>query len=256
MSSPEGKTALIFGVAEHHSIAWGIAEKLHAAGIQVAFTYMERFEKNLRKLTADWGDVLLLPCDVQVDEQIDAVFNTVQERWGGLDTLVHSVAFASRDALSGRFLDVSRDDFKTSLDISVYSLVALARRAEPLMQARGGGSVLAMTYQASQRVVPGYNTMAIAKAALEASVRYLAYDLGTNGIRVNAISAGPVRTLSAMGVAGFRTILDQVEEHAPLHRNITPADVGDLALFLAGDGSKNITGQVIYVDAGHSTIAS
>jgi enoyl-[acyl-carrier protein] reductase I len=255
MGSLDGKTALIFGVADHHSIAWGIAEKLREAGAQLAFTYQDRFEKNVRKLLADRPETLLLPCDVQSEEQLDAVFNGVQERWGGLDILLHAVAFAPREALSGRFVNTAREDFKTSLDISAYSLVAMARRAEPLMQVRGAGSIMALTYQASQRVVPNYNLMAIAKAALEASVRYLSYDLGANGIRVNAISPGPMRTISAMGVAGVRDIFDQVAEHAPLHRNVTLDDIGDLALFLAGDGAKNITGQTIYVDAGHSIVA-
>ncbi len=255
MGTLDGKKALVFGVADHHSIAWAIANKLHDAGAEVAFAYMERFEKNVRKLTADWGDVPLFLCDVQLDEQLDAVFGGVGERWGGLDVLVHGVAFASRDALSGRYIDTSRDDFKTSLDISVYSLVAMARRAEPLMVARGGGSVLTLTYQGSQRVVPNYNLMGIAKSALEASVRYLAHDVGANNIRVNAISAGPVRTLSAMGVAGVRNSFDVIEERAPLRRNISAEDVGDLALFLSGDGAKNITGQVLYVDAGHSILA-
>jgi len=255
MGSLDGKTALIFGVADHHSIGWAIAEKLREAGAQLAFTYQDRFEKNIRKLLADRPETPLLPCDVQDEAQIDSVFNDIQARWGGLDTLVHSVAFASRDALSGRFVNTTRDDFKNSLDISAYSLVALARRAEPLMQARGGGSILTMTYQASQRVIPNYNLMAISKAALEACVRYLAYDMGTNNIRVNAISAGALRTIASMGVAGMRTLFDQVEEHAPLRRNITSDDVGDLALFLSSDGSKNITGQTIYVDAGHSIVA-
>ena len=255
MGSLDGKKALIFGVASHHSIAWAIAQKLHAAGAELAFTYQERFEKNIRKLLADQPDAPLMLCDVQDDAQIDAVFNTIGERWGGLDLLVHAVAFASRDALSGRYIDTTRSDFQQSLDISAYSLVAMTRRAEPLMMARGGGSVVAMTYQASQRVVPNYNLMAVAKAALETTVRYLAYDMGANGIRVNAISAGPIRTISAMGVGAVRNIFDTVEEKAPLHRNISADDVGDLALFLASDGAKNITGQVLFVDAGHGTLA-
>jgi enoyl-[acyl-carrier protein] reductase I len=255
MGSMDGKKALIFGVADHHSIAWAIAQKLRAEGAELAFTYQDRFEKNVRKLLADQPETPLLPCDVQDDAQLDAVFAAIGERWGALDTLVHAVAFASRDALNGRYIDTTRTDFQQSLDISAYSLVAMARRAEPLMQTRGGGSVIAMTYQASQRVVPNYNLMAVAKAALETTVRYLAYDMGTNGIRVNAISAGPIRTISAMGVGAVRTIFDQVEEKAPLRRNISADDVGDLAAFLASDGSKNITGQVIFVDSGHATLA-
>ncbi|MBA3823978.1 MAG: enoyl-ACP reductase [Ktedonobacterales bacterium] len=255
MGSLDGKKALIFGVADHHSIAWAIAEKLRGAGAELAFTYQDRFEKNIRKLLADRPETPLIPCDVQDDGQLDTVFKTVGERWGGLDILVHAVAFASRDSLNGRYIDTTRTDFQQSLDISAYSLVAMTRRAEPLMTARGGGSVVAMTYQASQRVVPNYNLMAVAKAALETTVRYLAYDMGTNGIRVNAISAGPIRTISAMGVGAVRNIFDAVEEKAPLHRNISADDVGDLALFLASDGAKNITGQVLFVDAGHGTLA-
>ncbi len=255
MGTLDGKHALIFGVANHNSIAWGIAEKLREAGASLAFTYQDRFEKNIRKLLADTPNAALFPCDVQSDEQLDATFAGVQELWGGLDILVHAVAFASHDALNGRYVDTTRADFFQSLDISAYSLVAMAKRAEPLMQQNGGGAIVALTYQASQRVVPNYNLMAVAKAALETSVRYLAMDLGVNNIRVNAISAGPVRTISAMGVGAVRSIFDQVEERSPLHRNITNTDVGDLALFLTGEGSKNITGQVIFVDAGHSTLA-
>jgi enoyl-[acyl-carrier protein] reductase I len=252
MGSLEGKTALVFGVADHHSAAWAIADALRREGAQLALAYMERFEKNVRKLAADIPDVKLFVCDAQSDEQLDATFAGVREAWGGLDVLVHSIAFAKQGV---RFTDTEREDFKTALDISAYSLIAMSRRAEPLMQARGGGSIMTMTYQASQRVVPNYNLMAICKAALEASMRYLAYDLGPSGIRVNAISAGPFRSLSAMGVPGVRTIFDQVEEHAPLHRNITTEDVGNLGAFLASDGAKNITGQTIYVDAGHSIVA-
>ncbi len=255
MGTLDGKTALIFGVADHHSIAWAIAEKLQAAGARIALTYQDRFEKNVRKLTADQPQVPLFLCDVQSDEQLDATFNGVGEQFGGLDILVHAVAFASRDALNGRFVNTSRQDFQQSLDISAYSIVAMAKRAEPLMQARGGGAVVSLTYQASQRVVPNYNLMAISKAALEASVRYLAYDMGVNGIRVNAISAGPLRTISAMGVGAVRTIFDKVEESSPLRRNISAQDVGDLALFLTSEASRNITGQVIYVDSGQSILA-
>lgn len=252
MGTLDGKTAVIFGVADHHSAAWAIAEKLHEAGAKLAFAYMERFEKNVRKLTANIPDALLVQCDVQSDAQLDATFAAIQQQWGSLDVLVHSIAFSKQGV---RFAETDREDFKTALDISAYSLIAMAKRAEPLMQGRGG-SIMAMTYQASQRVVPNYNLMAIAKAALEACVRYLSYDLGQVGIRVNAISAGPFRSLSAMGVPGVRTIFDQVEEKAPLRRNITTEDVGNLGLFLASDAAKNITGQVLYVDAGHSIVAS
>lgn len=255
MGTMTGKHAIVFGVADHHSIAWGIAQKLLAEGATVAFTYQVRFEKNIRKLLADFPDAPLFECDVQNDEQIDTVFNALQEQWGKLDMLVHAVAFAGRDALGGRFVTTKRSDFATSLDISAYSLVALARRAEPLMQAAGSGSIIALTYQASQRVVPNYNLMAIAKAALEACVRYLAWDMGPHNIRVNAISPGPVRTISAMGVSGVSTILEMVEANAPLHRNVTLEDIGKLSAFLLTDESHNITGQVLYLDAGHSIMA-
>jgi enoyl-[acyl-carrier protein] reductase I len=252
MGMLDGKTALVFGLADHHSAAWGITEALRREGARLAFSYMERFEKNVRKLTADIPDALYFVCDVQKDEQLDATFAGVQQAWGGLDVLVHSIAYAKQGV---RFAETDRDDFKNAMDISAYSLIAMARRAEPLMQARGGGSIMTMTYQASQRVVPNYNLMAICKAALEASVRYLSYDLGPSNVRVNAISAGPFRSLSAMGVQGVRAIFDMVEEHAPLRHNITIEDVGNLGLFLASDMAKNITGQTIYVDAGHSIVA-
>jgi enoyl-[acyl-carrier protein] reductase I len=255
MGSLDGKRALIFGVANERSIGWGIAQHLLAEGAQLAFTYQDRFEKKVRSLLEDRPETPLFLCDVQSDEQLDAVFNSVREMWGSLDILIHSVAFAPSNALSGRFVDTKRADYTLSLDISAYSLIAMAKRVEPLMQAAGSGSILAMTYQASQRVVPNYNLMAVSKAALETSVRYLAYDMGQFGIRVNAISAGPIRTLSAMGVAGVRDSFNRIEQDAPLHRNITTDDVGELATFLASDGSKNITGQVLYVDAGHSILA-
>jgi enoyl-[acyl-carrier protein] reductase I len=256
MGSLDGQKALIFGVADYHSIAWGIAQQLLAEGAELAFTYQERFEKNVRKLLEDYPNAIILPCDVQSDEQLDNVFAHLKERWGKLDFLLHAVAFASRDALVGRVTQITRDDFFTSLDISTYSLIAMAKRAEPLMIEAGGGSIIAMTYQASQRVVHGYNLMAISKAALETSVRYLADDLGTQNIRVNAISAGPVKTISAMGVGGFKASLDAVEEKSPMRRNITLEDVGAMAAFLAGPGAKNITGQVIYVDSGVSIIVA
>lgn len=255
MGTLDGKRALIFGVADHHSIAWGIAEKLRKEGATLAFTYQDRFEKNIRRLLEPFPDTPLFPCDVTNDEQLDTVFANLGEQWGSLDMLVHAVAFASRDALSGRYVDTTRSDFQTSLDISCYSLVAMTRRAEPLMVAAGGGSVVCLTYQASQRVVPSYNLMAVSKAALEASVRYLAADLGPQHIRINAISAGPVKTISALGVAGVRDMFDKLEQAAPLRRNITTEDVGGLASFLLGPDSTAITGQVVYVDAGHSILA-
>src|SRR5262249_8118267 len=203
MGPPAGQTALIFGVANHNSVAWAIAQKLAAEGARLAFTYQERMEHNVRKLTADMAGTLVLPCDVQQDAELDAVFERVGQEFGGLDILIHSVAFAPTNDLRGRVSHVSREGFLTALDISAYSLIAIARRAEPLMQRRGGGSIVAMTYLGAERVVPGYNLMGIAKSALESSIRYLAWDLGPNNVRVYGISAGPMRTLSARGVGNI-----------------------------------------------------
>jgi enoyl-[acyl-carrier protein] reductase I len=246
----QGKTALIVGVANHNSVAWSIAQKFAAAGARLAFTYQERMERNVRNLTADMSDTLVIPCDVQRDDELDAAFKQVDTTFGGLDILIHSVAFAPTEDLRGRVSQVSRQGFTTALDISAYSLLALARRAEPLMEKKGGGSILAMTYLGSERVVPGYNLMGIAKAALEASIRYLAWDLGPHHIRVNGISAGPMRTLSARGVGNINDMFKVVDEVAPLHRNITQTDVGDLATFLCSDLAGNLTGDSFFVDAG------
>jgi enoyl-[acyl-carrier protein] reductase I len=246
----EGKTALIFGVANHNSIAWAIAQKLAEQGARLAFTYQERMEQNVRKLTAQMENALVLPCDVQSDADLDTTFEKVGQEFGGLDILVHSVAYAPTEDLRGRVSHVSRAGFTTALDISAYSLLAMGKRAEPLMQARGGGSVVAMTYLGSERVVPGYNLMGIAKAALEASIRYLAWDLGSAGIRVNGISAGPLRTLSARGVGNINDMFGLVEQVAPLQRNVVQTDIGDLATFLCSERSRNITGNVLYVDSG------
>ncbi len=246
----QGKTALIVGVANHNSVAWSIAQKFAAAGARLAFTYQERMERNVRNLTADMSDTLVIPCDVQRDDGLDAAFRQVDTTFGGLDILIHSVAFAPTEDLRGRVSQVSRQGFTTALDISAYSLLALARRAEPLMEKKGGGSILAMTYLGSERVVPGYNLMGIAKAALEASIRYLAWDLGPHHIRVNGISAGPMRTLSARGVGNINDMFKVVDEVAPLHRNITQTDVGDLATFLCSDLAGNLTGDSFFVDAG------
>ena len=250
MGELDGKTALIFGVANHNSIAWAIAQKLAAQGARLAFTYQERMEQNVRKLTASMENALVLPCDVQSDSELDATFDKVGSEFGGLDILIHSVAYAPTDDLRGRVSHVSRDGFLTALDISAYSLLAMSKRAEPLMQQRGGGSIVAMTYLGSVRVVPGYNLMGIAKAALEASIRYLAWDLGPAGIRVNGISAGPLRTLSARGVGNINDMFTLVEQVAPLRRNISQSDVGDLAAFLCSPAAQNLTGNVIYQDAG------
>lgn len=250
MGALDGKTALIFGVANHNSIAWAIAQSLAAQGARLAFTYQERMEQNVRKLTATMEQPLVLPCDVQKDDELDAVFDTVGKEFGGLDILIHSVAYAPTDDLKGRVSHVSRAGFLTAVDVSAYSLLAMGRRAEPLMQTRGGGSIVALTYLGSERVVPGYNLMGIAKAALEASIRYLAWDLGAANIRVNGVSAGPLRTLSARGVGNINAMFDLIEQAAPLKRNITQQDVAELATFLCTPAANNLTGNIIYQDAG------
>jgi len=246
----KGRNGLIVGVANKRSIAWGIAEALHREGARLAFNYQgERLEENVRKLAEPLAGSLVLPCDVTRPEEIDALFARVGEEFGRLDLLVHCVAFAPREDLEGAFLDTTPQGFRTALDVSAYSLTALARRSAPLMQA--GGSVLALTYLGAERVVPGYNVMGVAKAALEASVRYLAHDLGKQSIRVNGISSGPISTLASRGVPGFVKMLQHVREKSPLQRNTEPAEVGDTALFLCSDLSRGITGEVIYVDCGY-----
>ena len=246
----DGKKALIFGVANHNSVAWAIAQKLAEAGAQLAFTFQERMESNVRKLTASMPESLVIPCDVQSDEELDAAFSLVGDAWGGLDILIHSVAFAPTDDLRGRVSAVSRQGFLTALDVSAYSLIAMAKRAEPLMQRHGGGSILGMTYIGSERVVPGYNLMGIAKAALEASIRYLAWDMGSSNVRVNGISAGPMRTLSARGVGNINDMFGLIEQVAPLHRNIQQADVADLATMLCSPQATQLTGEIFHIDAG------
>jgi len=251
MGTLDGKTAAIFGVANHNSIAWAIAQKLAAEGARLAFTYQERMEKNVRKLTEDIPNAVVLPCDVQNDDELDRAFEGIGQAFdGGLDILIHSVAYAPTDDLKGRIAKVSRAGFTTALDVSAYSLMAMASRAEPLMQARGGGSVVAMTYLGSERVVPGYNLMGIAKAALETAIEYLAWDLGPQNIRVNGISAGPLRTLSARGVGNINDMFTLVEQVAPLRRNIEQGDVGDIAAFLCSPAAKTLTGNILYVDNG------
>lgn len=251
----EGRTALIFGVANHRSIAWAIAQSLSAAGARLALPYQSRMEKFVRDLAATLpNNPLTMECDVQSDEELDSAFAAVEKDFGGLDILIHCVAFAPPAELEGRFVNTTRDGFKNTLDISAYSLIALAKRAEPLMVKRGGGSIVCLTYMASERVFPKYNVMAVAKAALECNTRYLAADLGAQNIRVNAISAGPLNTLAARGVPGFTTMRTHQEEHAPLHRNIEQSDVGELALFLCSDASRNITGGVHFVDAGFNVM--
>jgi enoyl-[acyl-carrier protein] reductase I len=251
MSSLSGKLGIVFGVANKRSIAWAIAQAWHKAGARLVFTYQgERLKENVEELAGTFGaDTFILPCDVSRDEEIATVFKTVGEKFGRLHLLLHSVAFAPKDALEGRFVDTSRDAFRVAHDVSAYSLVALARAAAPLMTE--GGTIVAMTYYGSEKVVPHYNVMGVAKAALEASTRYLAYDLGPQKIRVNCISAGPVNTLAARGIAGFSQMLKHYEEHAPLKRNVLPEELGATGLFLASDGAAATTGQVIYVDSGY-----
>ena len=248
----ENKNGIIFGVANKRSIAWATAEALHNAGARLAFTYQgERLKENVESLTREaMPDSLLIPCDVTNQEEVDRVFSHVKEEFGRLDFLIHSIAYAPREALGGQYLDTSRDAFLTALEISAYSLVQLARGAAPLMT--DGGSIVCMTYYGAEKVVSGYNVMGVAKAALEASTRYLAHDLGPRNIRVNAISAGPIQTLSARGVSDFSSMLKHAAAHAPLQRNVDPMEVGNTALFLCSALSSAITGEVIYVDCGYN----
>ncbi|HSL34369.1 MAG TPA: enoyl-ACP reductase [Candidatus Limnocylindrales bacterium] len=249
----DGKKALIFGVANDHSIAWGIARALHDEGAVVGFSSVESLiEKRVRPLAASIGSTFVEPCDVQDDDQIRAVFTKWAAEHDRLDILVHALAFARREDLEGGFVDTSRDGFALALDVSAYSLVALAREARPLL--RPGSSILTLTYYGAEKVVANYNVMGVAKAALEASVRYLAADLGPDGVRVNAISAGPVRTLAAAGISGFKRMYGSFAEVAPLRANITPEDVGRSAVYLASDLSSAVTGEVLYVDGGFNVV--
>jgi enoyl-[acyl-carrier protein] reductase I len=253
--SISNKKALIFGVANERSLAWAVAQDLHKQGVKLGFTYLgEALERRVRPLAESVGADLIESCNVANDADIDRVFEVVKEKWGGLDFLIHSVAFANREDLEGRFSQTSRAGFALAMDISAYSLVALAKRAEPLMEGRDG-SIITMSYYGAEKVVPNYNVMGVAKAALEASVRYLAYDMGTKKIRVNAISAGPVKTLAAAGIRDFRTMLAKAEEKTPLHENISAEDVGALATFLCGPGGKHMTGCTLYVDSGAHIMA-
>jgi enoyl-[acyl-carrier protein] reductase I len=249
----EGKKALVLGVANRRSIAWAIAKRLADGGAQLAFTYQgERIEKNVRELANSVSSPLVTELDVRDDTAIDRVFREVGDAFGGqLDLLVHSVAFADAADLEGRFTDTPRERFWLALDVSAYSLVATSRAAEPLMEAAGGGSIVTMTYLGGERAVPHYNVMGVAKAALDSSVKYLAWDLGQKNIRVNAVSAGPVRTLAARSIAGFPTMESIFEERAPLHRHIDADDVGGAAAYLLSDDAKNVTGTTLYVDAGY-----
>ena len=252
----EGKQALVLGVANRRSIAWAIARRLAEEGAQVAFTYQgERIEKSVRDLAATVESPLVTECDVRSDDDVTRVFDEVAEAFGGgLDVLVHSVAFAAAEDLEGRFVDTPRDRFWMALDISAYSLVACARAAEPLMEARGGGSILTMTYLGGVRAVPHYNVMGVAKSALDSTVRYLSWDLGFKNVRVNAISAGPVRTLAARSISGFTTMEEMFEQRAPLHRQIDADDCGSAAAYLLSEEAANVTGTTLYVDAGYHSM--
>jgi len=249
----DGKRGLVLGVANRRSIAWAIAKRLADEGAQLAFTYQgERIEKSVQELADSVESPLVTSCDVREDADIERAFGEVAETFGGeLDLLVHSVAFAAAEDLEGRFTDTPRDRFWMALDVSAYSLVTCARAAEPLMEAAGGGAIMTMTYLGGERAVPHYNVMGVAKAALDASVRYLAWDLGQKNIRVNAVSAGPVRTLAARSIHGFPTMESIVEERSPLRRNIAAEDVAGAAAYLLSDASANVTGTTLYVDAGY-----
>jgi enoyl-[acyl-carrier protein] reductase I len=249
----EGKRGLVLGVANKRSIAWAIAQVLAGGGAELAFTYQgERIEKNVRELAKSVDARLVTECDVRSDDDLARVFSEVGDTFGGeLDLLVHSVAFAAAEDLEGRFTDTPRDRFWMAIDISAYSLVACARAAEPLMEKASGGSIVTMTYLGGERAVPHYNVMGVAKATLDSCVKYLAWDLGEKNIRVNAVSAGPVRTLAARSIAGFPTMEAIVEERAPLRRHVDAADVGAAAGYLLGDGAKNVTGTTLYVDSGY-----
>src|SRR5438477_6865899 len=255
MALLEGKTGLIFGVANTRESAWAIAQELANEGMRLAFTYQgERLKENVQELTSAMQGSLLLPCDVTNDAEIDAVFESVGNQFGKLDSLVHSVAFAPREDLENEFVKTTRDGFKVAQDISAYSLVALTRAAMPLMEKAGGGSVLAMTYYGAEKAVEGYNLMGVAKASLEAAIRYLAANLGPKNIRVNAISAGPVNTLAARGIKGFTGMLKHHAEKAPLRRNVELREIGDAALFLVSPMASAITGEVLYVDCGYNVM--
>ncbi|MBD2259970.1 enoyl-ACP reductase FabI [Pseudanabaena sp. FACHB-2040] len=248
-----GKNALVTGIANNRSIAWGIAQQLHKAGANLGITYLPdekgKMEKKVEDLVSPLNPSLFLPCNVQNDEQVSQVFSTIQDKWGKLDILIHCLAFASRDDLTGDFSNTSRDGFQLALDISAYSLLSLAKGAKPLMSE--GGSIVTLTYLGGVRVVPNYNVMGIAKAALEMNVKYLAAELGPNNIRVNGISAGPIRTLASSAVGGILDMIHHVEEVAPLRRTVTQTEVGNTAAFLCSDLSSGVTGQILYVDAGY-----
>jgi enoyl-[acyl-carrier protein] reductase I len=245
----QGKRGLVMGVSNGRSLGWAIAERLAAAGAELAFSYQgERLKADLEKLTKDMPGARLYQCDVTNEEELQAMFADLRESWGSLDYVVHSIAFAPRTAMDGRYIDTTRDDWRTALEISAYSLVSVARAAEPLLSE--GSSIVTLSYYAAEKVVPKYNVMGIAKSALEASVRYLAYEMGKQGVRVNAVSAGPVRTVAARSIPGFMKMYSRVAEMAPLGRNVTHEEVGNLGLFLLSSLGSGITGETVYVDAG------
>lgn len=250
----EGKRVMVFGVANERSIAWGIAQRMHAEGARLGFNYVgEALERRVRPLAESVDSDLILPCDVTRDEEVRDVFARIRDAWGGLDVLVHSVAYADKEDLSGRFQNTSRRGFLRAMEISAYSLVHLTREAVPLMGE--GGNIVTMTYYGAEKVVENYNMMGVAKAALEASVRYLAADLGPDGVRINAISAGPLKTLAASGVKNFRGLMKGFEERAPLRRNVTQEDVSRAALFLCSELGSGVTGEVLHVDLGFNVLA-
>jgi enoyl-[acyl-carrier protein] reductase I len=253
MGLMSGKKGVIFGVANDKSLAWGIAQRLHAEGAELAFTYLnETFEKRVRPLAESIGSEIIVGCDVSRDADVDGVFTEIEQRWGSVDFIVHSIAYATREDLRQPFHQTTREGFRIALDISAYSLIAVARAALPYMKA--GGSIITMTYLGSQRAVPNYNVMGVAKAALEATVRYLAAELGERGIRVNALSAGPVRTLAATGISNFSEIFGIMEARSPMHRSVTQDEVGKSALYLLSDLSTGVTGDIHFVDTGYNIV--
>lgn len=252
-----GKKGVILGVANKWSIAWGIANSLKQAGADIILTYQERVQDRVDKLAAELGGVKTLECDVTVDESLEKCFNEISNIFDGkIDFVIHSVAFAKKENLVGRFVDTPRDDYALAQDISAYSLTAVAKHAEPLLEANGSGSIVTMTYLGGERVIQNYNVMGVAKAALECSVKYLANDLGSKNIRVNAISAGPIKTLAASAIGGISSMIDEVAKVSPLKRNVEPSDVGDTALFLVSEMSRGVTGECIHVDSGFHAIAA
>ena len=256
MGMLDGRKGIILGVANDKSIAWSIAQALHAEGAELAFTYAgEILEKRVKPLAESLGSKYIIPCDVTKDDDIKNVFEFLKDGFGHLDFLVHSIAFAKREELKGKFVDTSRDGYLLAMEISAYSLIAVAREANPLMKGRNG-SIITLTYYGSQKVIPNYNVMGVAKAALEANVMYLAHDLGPDGIRINALSAGPLKTLASAGITGFKEMLRHAKEKAPLGRNTTPEEVGSSALYLISDLSKGVTGHTLYVDCGCHVIGA